>query len=62
MPADFSFPSPLAEFWIPLRVTVATTDRDTHRYSVIGRLAHDATPERAAAQLDALHARLMTAR
>ena len=60
MPADFAFPSPQAEFWLPLRLSAASVERDQHNLAVIARVAADDELDLAAAQLAALHARLQS--
>ncbi|HSJ09973.1 MAG TPA: ADOP family duplicated permease, partial [Longimicrobiales bacterium] len=61
MPAGFAFPSPEAEFWLPLRLSAAATERDLHNLSIIARLAPEIPPDLANAQLAALHTRLQAA-
>jgi len=57
-PADFTFPSDVAQFWAPLRGDAARLERDANFLSVIGRLAAGVSVERAQASLAALATRI----
>jgi hypothetical protein len=55
MPADFTFPSERAEFWIALRLDPAKQERDSNFLNAIGRLRPGATSTALQQQLEGVH-------
>jgi len=58
MPEDFFFPDPRNELWVPHRIDPSQAQRGSRSYSVVGRLADDASLEQAQADLSAVAAQL----
>ncbi|HTE52778.1 MAG TPA: ABC transporter permease [Kofleriaceae bacterium] len=54
MPADFAFPRADVDLWLPLELDPASTARDEHYVSGLGRLGSDTSLARARSELDAL--------
>jgi putative ABC transport system permease protein len=59
MGAEFVFPSARAELWIPLRLSQVQRGSDVNYLTAVGRLRPGVTLERAQAQFDGLHTRLL---
>src|SRR5437867_5594571 len=60
-PADFEFPGPNAQMWIPLTFSAAEkNDHDNHSLHVIARLKAGFTQKQAQAEMDILARRLAT--
>lgn len=53
LPGDVDFPSPDTAFWLPLRLTAATAERDMNFLHVLGRLAPGVPAERAEREIRA---------
>jgi len=58
MPPGFDFPSDGTQYWVPLRGDAEQMERDANFLTVIGRLASNVTLSRAAAELEAIVARI----
>ena len=58
MKPDFMFPSAGPQFWTALQVDPAKTQRNTNRYTIIGRLARGTTIDQAEREMKVLNARL----
>ncbi|MGH7605980.1 MAG: ABC transporter permease, partial [Gemmatimonadales bacterium] len=59
MPRGFDFPTPNADFWLPIRFDADDrANRQSHRWRVIGRLRPGVTIDQAQAELDVITAQL----
>ena len=58
MPADFFFPSPRTELWVPLALAPAKQNRGSHSYEAIGRLKPGVTLQTGRAELNTIAQRL----
>lgn len=58
MPAEFDFPAPQVQFWVPLRADPARWERDTNFLTLIGRLAPGATVADAQTELERVAERI----
>jgi putative ABC transport system permease protein len=58
MPADFFFPSPRTELWVPLALDPAKQNRGSHSYEAIGRLKPGVTLPAGRAELNTIAQRL----
>jgi predicted permease len=58
MPAGFAFPSPEAEYWVPLGLDTANAPRGAHYLGVVARIKDGTTIEQANAELKTISERL----
>jgi putative ABC transport system permease protein len=58
MPAGFAFPSPEAEYWVPLGLETANAPRGAHYLGVVARIKDGATIEQAHAEIKTITERL----
>jgi putative ABC transport system permease protein len=58
MPADFEFPSPETDLWVPLALTPQDRNRNLETFYVVGRLRDDVSRQQAQSEMTGIAGRL----
>ena len=58
MPADFQFPSPENDLWVPLAMTAQDRNRNLATFYVVGRLRDGVSPQQAQSEMGGIASRL----